>query len=225
MPINFDQLNTGELDVKTPDDGNHVAILDRASLVSTRSGEQIVTEWRDAKDYTVQWQSWNRFEGNGFPYTRDLLIGLGVPLGKELPDGTPIIMDDDGLRREVEIAVGGMFNIRTQSRQGDGRVFVNTYVDGLTAGGVQLDINSNVIPGQLDINSNAAALNASARIEPDVPIDTAGLPEPGTQASSGPVPVAAANPAQVSTPPRPAPQGAAQSPTGPLPWEDDKAPF
>jgi hypothetical protein len=214
VPINYDQLNTGEADVQTPDDGAHVAILDRASLVDTRSGEQVVTEWRDAKDYTVQWQSWNRFEGAGFPYTRDLLVGLGVPLGKNAPDGTPLIMDDDGLRREIAIAQGGMFNVRTVSRQGDGRVFVNTYVDGLTMGGVQLDISSNV-----------EALNQSARIEPDVPIDTDGLPEP----SSGPVPVASAQRPPTPAPGRGGAQRAAQSPTGAgaevLPWEDDKVPF
>ena len=210
MPINFDQLNTGETDVKLPSDGARVAFLDRAALVDTRSGEQVVTEWRDAKDYTVQWVSWNRFEGAGFPYTRDLLLGLGVPLGKNAPDGTPLIMDDDGLKREIDMAVGGMFNIRTQSRQGDGRVFVNTYVDGLTTGGVQLDINS-----------NAAALNASATIPPDVPIDTEGLPEP----SSGPVPANTGQRPPTPTPATGGPQQAAERATGARPWEDDKVPF
>lgn len=151
MSINYDQLNTGEAKTEPPADGEHVAILERASLVDTRSGQQVVSEWRDAKSDSVAWQSWNRFDGAGFTYTRDLLLGLGVPLGKAGSDGLPLIMDDDALKREIDVAVGGMFNVKTQSRQGDGRVFVNTYVDGL-ARGVQLGM------------------------EPDVPIDTDGLP-------------------------------------------------
>jgi hypothetical protein len=184
--------------------------------VDTRSGEQVVTEWRDAKDYTCQWQSWNRFEGAGFQYTRELLIGLGVPLGKTSPDGLPLIMDDESLRREIDIAVGGMFNIKTTSRQGDGRVFVNTYVDGLRTGGVQLDIED--------------MARGNIRDEPDVPIDTAGLPEP----SSGPLPTTATSAGQPPASGRGGPQEAAGAVTGavaagppsePLPWEDDKPPF
>lgn len=217
MTIDYDQLNTGEANVKLPSDGQRVAFLDRASLVDTRSGEQIVTEWRDAKDYTCQWQSWNRFEGAGFPYTRELLIGLGVPLGKASPDGLPLIMDDESLRREIDIAVGGMFNVKTTSRQGDGRVFVNTYVDGLQTGGVQLDIDDMATRGNI-------------RDEPDVPIDTRGLPEP----SSGPLRAASTSGAQPPAAALGGPQRAAQAGTGapaagppsePLPWEDDKPPF
>jgi hypothetical protein len=216
VTINYDQLNTGEENVKLPDDGAHVAVLDRASLVDTRSGEQIVTEWRDAKDWTCQWQSWNRFEGAGFPFTRELLIGLGVPLGKNAPDGVPLIMDDDSLRREISIAVGGMFDVKTTSRQGDGRVFVNTYVNGLRTGGVQLTVDD--------------MTRGNIRDEPDVPIDTRGLPEP----SSGPVRAAPAPEAQPPAPARGGPQVPAQGPTGassagpppePVPWEDDKPPF
>jgi hypothetical protein len=216
MSIDYDQLNTGEANVKLPSDGPRVAFLDRASLVDTRSGEQVVTEWRDAKDYTCQWQSWNRFEGAGFQYTRDLLVGLGVPLGKTSSDGLPLIMDDESLRREIDIAVGGMFNVKTTSRQGDGRVFVNTYVDGLRTGGVQLDIED--------------MARGNIRDEPDVPIDTAGLPEP----SSGPLRAAPSPGAQPPAPARGGPQTGAQSATGapaagppsePLPWEDDRPPF
>jgi hypothetical protein len=157
MPIDYNHLNSGSSEVEPPSDGSHTAMLERASLVDTRSGEQVVTEWRDAQRDTVWWQSWNRFDTNGFQYTRELLIGLGVPLGKASSDGLPLVMDDDGLTRALEIAVGGMFDVRTQSRQGDGRVFVNTYVNGLTRGGLQL------------------GLSASAEL--DVPFDTDGLPD------------------------------------------------
>jgi hypothetical protein len=160
---NYDQLNSGVVEQKTPDDGVHKAILDRAALVETRTGkEMVVTEWRDATDELVQWQSWNQFEGQGFAYVRDLLLALGVPLGDTDDRGTPLIMDDEGLRRYLEIAQGGMYDVKTQSREVGDRVFVNTYVNGLTTGGAQLGL--------------------SVTNEPDVPIDNGDLPAAGTQA-------------------------------------------
>ena len=63
MPINFADLR-GE--TVAPDDGDHVAWLDRGALVTTAAGdERLVSEWRDAQDPNTVWTSWNGFAGQG----------------------------------------------------------------------------------------------------------------------------------------------------------------
>lgn len=146
MPIDFDAL-WGSGDVQTPDDGEHIALLERAALVDTKKGEQLVTEWR-APTEKAAWQSWNRFDTSGMSYTRDLLLALGV--------SPRSAMDDDALASELDRCVNQWWRVTTTSQmgsQGD-RVFVTTYVNG-----------------------------KAGPVEPDVPIDTEGLPEPTVAAS------------------------------------------
>ena len=118
MPINFAELK-GE--TVLPDDGDHVAWLDRAALVTTGSGdERLVTEWHDAQDPNTVWTSWNGFAGQGMGFTRDFLVGLGVDLSA--------VNDTDELDNALQRTVGHPYNVRIQGRQVNDRVFINTYV-------------------------------------------------------------------------------------------------
>lgn len=123
MPIDFDVLR-GTGAPATPDDGDHVAWLERAAIVETQNGERLVTEWRDTADKSVQWTSWNRFDTTGMSYTRDLLLGLGVDLST--------VNDTVDLSDGLIAKVGLTWRVTTKSQmgsQGD-RVFVTTYVNG-----------------------------------------------------------------------------------------------
>jgi hypothetical protein len=155
MPIDYGALRgeVGTPDI--PDDGDHIAYLDRAALVDTANGERLVTEWRDVFKPLIQWTSWNRFDSTGMSYTRDLLAGLGVDLST--------VTEDDELIRELSVAQGGAYRVRTTSQMGSrgDRVFISTYVDGTAKGN---------------------DLQPELPMEGDVPIDTSGLPEPSTNA-------------------------------------------
>lgn len=133
MPINFAELR-GE--TVQPDDGDHVAWLDRAALVTTGSGdERIVSEWRDAEDPNVIWTSWNGFSGQAMGFARDFLMGLGIDLSA-VNDTTQL---EDGLH----FATGHPYNVKVQGRQVNGRVFINTYVTA-RATSVQQALNTKV---------------------------------------------------------------------------------
>jgi hypothetical protein len=120
MPINFADLR-GE--TVLPDDGDHVAWLDRGALVTTAAGdERLVSEWRDAQDPNTVWTSWNGFAGQGMSFTRDFLLGLGVDLSS--------VNDTEELDLALQRAVGHPYNVRVQGRQVNDRVFINTYVNG-----------------------------------------------------------------------------------------------
>lgn len=124
MPVDYDALR-GDGSVNTPDDGEHIALLERAALVETGKGDNVVTEWK-APSEKASWQSWNRFDPSGMPYTRDLLVALGVNLST--------LTDDDGLQAELDKCVNRYWRVNTTSRMGNqgDRVFITTYVNGPT---------------------------------------------------------------------------------------------
>lgn len=130
MPIDYAALQGDG--AGTPDDGDHIALLERAVIVDTQNGERLVTEWRAPTDKAA-WQSWNRFDVSGMSWTRDLLIGLGVDL--------KVVTDDDAMSDALNRVVNRYWRVHTTSQtgsQGD-RVFVTTYVNG-PAGPVEPDV-------------------------------------------------------------------------------------
>lgn len=161
--IDYAQLRGEGGEPELPEDGPSVATLDRAAVVSTQNGERLVTEWRNLFRSNIQWQSWNRFDATGMAYTRDLLKGLGVNLAT--------VTDDSALERELSVAVGGNYKVRTTSQMGSkgDRVFVSTYADGLATGN---ELQSSIFD----------------ELQPD----TSGLPTPGAQAAPITAPAAAA---------------------------------
>ena len=131
MPIDFDALRGEGGEPELPEDGDHVAVLERAAIVDTRNGERLVTEWRDAVVGQITWQSWNRFDTTGMSYTRELMIGLGVDLSA--------VTDTDALEQGLYERVNGMYSVRTTSQMGSGgdRIFITTYVNGAVNGAQQ----------------------------------------------------------------------------------------
>ena len=163
MPINYEALRTGSLNVENPDDGQHTARLERAALVSTSNGERLVTEWIDMQG-PAQWTSWNRFDEMGLSYTNELLDGLGV-------DRT-ILTDDDSFTAELDRVTGTVYDIRTASQlgsRGDGRVFVTTYVNGRNEGVQEaLDVDVPVDRSDLQPPGGSAASKVSHNTD-DIP--------------------------------------------------------
>lgn len=126
-PIDYSALQSGQLNVEVPADGDHVAHLERAALVSTNNGERLVTEWAGANE-NVQWTSWNRFDETGLTYTVELLDGLGVDRSA--------IADDEAFTDALDAVVDNIYEVRTSSqkgKQGD-RWFTTTYVNGRATG-------------------------------------------------------------------------------------------
>ena len=128
-----------------PPDGKHnAATLERASLRTDFDPPKLITEWSSGE---FAWESWNRFDTTGTPYTRDLLVGLGIKRTRS----------DDELEAALEALVGHTFEVRTTSQQGSqgDRWFVNTYVDGVSADrlpapGPDLPTGDGASPEQLD---------------------------------------------------------------------------
>jgi hypothetical protein len=153
--IDFDALK-GASTRGVPEDGLHIARLERISFYEGDKGTQLITEW--SNEANVTWTSWNRFDETGLSFTQELLDGLGVDRSKWNPDE---------FQDEVEKAVGGTYQVRTDSRrgrQGD-KWFTNTYIEQAIAGRQE----------RMATGSGAAPRQP----EPDVPIDTQGLPERG----------------------------------------------
>lgn len=127
MPIDYQALQSGQVNVEIPGDGEHVARLERAALVSTNNGERLVTDWSGANE-NIQWTSWNRFDEMGLSYTVELLDGLGVDRSA--------VQTDDGFTDALDAVTGNLYDVRTSSqkgKQGD-RWFTTTYVTGRATG-------------------------------------------------------------------------------------------
>ena len=158
MTIDFDKLRGDKSAAdEIPADGDHIARLERAVVVDTKRGEQIVTEWSNQAN--VMWTSWNRFDSSGMPYTQDLLDGLGIDRRK---------VTEDSLSDELARCEGGTYQVSTEANEGSqgGRWFINTYVrQPLRAGQTPPPPDAQVVP-------------------PDVPVDTAGLPTAGAAAQT-----------------------------------------
>lgn len=127
--INFDQLRAGGS--ADPEAGLHEARLERAKVVDTKNGaEMMVTEWSTADN--TQWTAWHGFTSKQLDFTVEYLDELGIG-------------HDFATREQLEDAldtiVGRYFQVRVEISRG----FVNTFIE--------------------------------QPIEPDVPIDAAGLPE------------------------------------------------
>lgn len=107
-----------------PPDGVHDAHLDRASLIDTRKGEMLVTEWRTQGDPLYWWTTWFRFDGQGLAFTLAFLDAIGV-------DRTSLA-DTDGNRLEdaLDARLGLVYAVRTKRWGSDGGGGVNVTVEG-----------------------------------------------------------------------------------------------
>lgn len=123
MPIDYNALQSGQATIEAPTDGEHIAHLERAAIVSTNNGERLVTEWAGANE-NVQWTSWNRFDETGLSYTVELLDGLGVDRAA--------ISNDDSFVDALDACVQNIYDVTTKSQMGSkgDRVFTTTYVKG-----------------------------------------------------------------------------------------------
>jgi hypothetical protein len=121
MPIDYDVLS-GERDLSAPPDGYCDAHLEHAKLVEGSSGDLLITEWSDGEHY---WTSFNGFSGNRLRFTQELLDGLGVD--------RKAVTSDEELEAELDRVTGGRFRVKTDSKEGQNGVFVNTYVEGKAA--------------------------------------------------------------------------------------------
>jgi len=119
-PVDYEALRGG-VTTGVPDNGAHTARLERAALIETDKGSNLVTEWSEDG---LWWTSWNRFDGQGLPFTQQLLDSLGVDRST--------ITDDDELEQALSQAQGVLYLVHTDSKQGSkgDRWFINTYVDG-----------------------------------------------------------------------------------------------
>lgn len=120
-PIDFDKLR-GDVPAgdEPPEDGDHVARLERAVVVDTKRGEQVITEW--SNEANVMWTSWNRFDATGLPYTQELLDGLGIDRSK---------VTEETLSDELARCEGATYQVTTSATKGSqgDRWFINTYVN------------------------------------------------------------------------------------------------
>ena len=107
-----------------PPDGVHDAHLDRASLIDTRKGEMLVTEWRTQGDPLYWWTTWFRFDGQGLAFTLAFLDAIGVDRSA--------LADADGSRLEdaLDARIGHMYAVRTKRWGSDGGGGVNVTVEG-----------------------------------------------------------------------------------------------
>lgn len=129
MTVDYDALR-GATNTGVPDNGPHTARLERAALIETDKGSNLVTEWSEDG---LWWTSWNRFDGQGLPYTQALLDALEVDRSK--------LTNDDELTDALSAAEGLLYLVHTDSKQGSrgDRWFINTHVDGRAAP-VQTDL-------------------------------------------------------------------------------------
>jgi hypothetical protein len=119
-PVDYEALRGG-VSTGVPDNGSHTARLERAALVETDKGSNLVTEWSEDG---LWWTSWNRFNAQALPFTQALLDGLGVDRQK--------ITNDDEFETALSDVQGILYLVHTDSKQGSqsDRWFINTYVDG-----------------------------------------------------------------------------------------------
>lgn len=120
MPVDYEALRSGA-STGVPEDGAHTARLERARLYEGEKGSQLITEWSESG---LWWTSWNRFDGQGMPFTQALLDGLGVDRST--------LTDDDAFEDALAQAQGALYLVTTSAKQGNqgDRWFINTYVDG-----------------------------------------------------------------------------------------------
>jgi hypothetical protein len=119
-PIDYGALGADTGAGGVPDDGEHIARLERAALVETQNGERLVTEWSNQEH--LWWTSWNRFDASGMSWTQELLDGLGVDRKN--------VHDDEEMEMALAEAVGRRYRVKTESKQGNqgDRWFTSTYV-------------------------------------------------------------------------------------------------
>lgn len=119
-PVDYDALREG-VSTGVPDNGTHTARLERAALIETDKGSNLITEWSEDG---LWWTSWNRFDAQGMSYTQELLDALGVDRSK--------ITNDDEFEEALSHPVGHLWLVRTDAKQGSrgDKWFINTYVDG-----------------------------------------------------------------------------------------------
>lgn len=165
--IDYGALRGDGGEPELPEDGDRVAVLDRAALVDTANGERLVTEWRDLHKSNIQWQSWNRFDTTGMSYTRDLLRGLGVNIST--------VTDDDDLNRELFDVTGLTFKVHTTSQMGSrgDRVFVSTYADGRAVG---TDLQMPLVTDEL--GTDTRGLTTAVPVTGQATVEPAGDPVP-----------------------------------------------
>jgi hypothetical protein len=177
MSVNYDALRGGRATTGTPDDGLHLARLERASVVESKGEPKLITEWYEEQT-GAWWKSWDNLEEHSNFFTRalDLLTGLGIDLAALDPSRNPL---EDAL-----IACEGRhYEVRTEARHvaGYDQPFVNTFVEATV----------DDAPAQA---SRAAAL-APATTRPaqqqqltDVPVNPAGDFEPPAELTDDDIP-------------------------------------
>jgi hypothetical protein len=125
MSVNYGALRGGRATSGTPDDGLHLARLERASIVESKGVPKLVTEWHDEQT-GAWWKSWDTLDEHSNFFTRslDLLTGLGIDLATLDPSRNPL---EDALIN----CEGRHYEVRTEARHvaGYDQPFVNTFVE------------------------------------------------------------------------------------------------
>ena len=165
MPINFEALRADSLAGDVPDDGAHIARLERSRIVEGRNGTQLVTEW---SENGLWWTSWDTLEGGQYlDRTKQLLARLGLTAAD--------LTDEDTLTGALADREGVVWDCRTESRRPGDKWFTTTYIDGRHEGPVP---------------TAPAAVKAQQRELPgtDIPIPAADLAPPPSSRDDDDIP-------------------------------------
>jgi hypothetical protein len=140
-----------------PPDGIHVARLDR--MVLNTDFDKVITEWVSEYEPRYWWTSWNGFEGQQLSYTLDLLKGLGMDMST--------VSSDDEFERAGERVIGKVFTVRTDSRQYQGKTYVNTYVESPQQ--MDLPVDASDLPEPVPVAVSADPAPAQPAEDDDIP--------------------------------------------------------
>ena len=140
--MSFDDFKSA--DGGEPPDGIHTARLDTASTFESNAGNRLIkTAWWTT-DRVHYWESVQGTSGRGKQLAHELLMALGVDLGK--------LEGWDALADELAVREGSIYEVRVE-RRGD---FLNTFIEGKPQG----------VQERMAVPAGAASTS-------DVPIDTA----------------------------------------------------
>lgn len=149
-PVDYDSLaaDRGE---GVPEDGSHIARLERAVVRETSSGTRMITEWSADGLY---WECWSQLEGQGLKFAQEIIDGLGIDrseLAARARAG-----NEDALADELSYREGSTYTVTTKSRQVNGRWFTDVY-DVEAVQGVQQTLGADVPIDVSDMSPAAAA--------------------------------------------------------------------
>ena len=147
------QNATGAGSGGTPPDGLHTARLVRC--VQQPDYDKVITEWQDTEGH--YWDSWNGWDGQQLSFTLDLLRGLGMDI--------TAIASDDEFSTAAEMIIDRTYHVRTESRQYNGKTYINTYYEGDTDQGVQQKLAD--VP--IEPVTQPAAATATTPADDDIP--------------------------------------------------------